>query len=449
MMMKVYDAERLAGLEQTVSNSQVLAFDSQLSLTDQIKVNPKLTFATNQNQFDLYYLKGILVSLGWNLNDDVFDAAEVWKAKNTPEDKPLDIEHDHHRIIGHITEVFPVDNDIKIITSDEMPEGDFHLMTSAVIYKYWKNEEQIEEIAKIIEEIEAGEWFLSMECLLAHFDYAVITPEGKTGIIERTEATAHLTKYLRRYGGEGSYNGYKFGRLLRDFVFSGKGLVKKPANKKSVIYAGLQNFKVNHELNLAEVTVEAKQLEEKVAELTKQHEQDAAKLTEAQDKLAKANDAIRTKEAEVAELNKKLEEANAASAKVNDELKKANESLASITAEKVKNERMSMLKEVYNTDAEVEAAYKKFAEATDDLFKGIVESLKANKPAEAADPNADPAGELAAASANLNDQTGKDNVANPAPDAANSKDKQRQQAVAAVSEFFAKKFNVASSKGGK
>ena len=53
--------------------------------------------AQNEDQIDLYYLKSILVSTGWNKNDDVFDSKELWAAKNTPEDKPFNFMHNEKR----------------------------------------------------------------------------------------------------------------------------------------------------------------------------------------------------------------------------------------------------------------------------------------------------------------------------------------------------------------
>ena len=56
------------------------------------------------NRPDLYPFSGILVSTGWNQNADVFDRAEVWEAKDTPEDKPLNYEHNETDIIGSVVD---------------------------------------------------------------------------------------------------------------------------------------------------------------------------------------------------------------------------------------------------------------------------------------------------------------------------------------------------------
>ncbi|NDG31511.1 hypothetical protein EB118_15760 [bacterium] len=98
---------------------------------------------------------------------------------------------------------------------------------------------------KIINEIEQGKWFVSMECLFAGFDYALIDQQGNPKVIARNEQSSFLTKHLRAYGGTGEYEGYKVGRSLRDISFSGKGLVSKPANPRSIILDSSRAFLVN------------------------------------------------------------------------------------------------------------------------------------------------------------------------------------------------------------
>ena len=81
-----------------------------------------------------------------------------------------------------------------------------------------------------------------MECLFPDFDYALANENGETKIVKRDEESAFLTKHLRSYGGDGKYEDYKVGRLLRNLSFSGKGLVSKPANPRSVILEGNDFF---------------------------------------------------------------------------------------------------------------------------------------------------------------------------------------------------------------
>ncbi|MGK3945807.1 hypothetical protein ABK046_46615, partial [Streptomyces caeruleatus] len=49
--------------------------------------------SANPNQNDLFYLKFVLVSTGWNNNDDVFLANQLWNARGTPEDKQFNFMH--------------------------------------------------------------------------------------------------------------------------------------------------------------------------------------------------------------------------------------------------------------------------------------------------------------------------------------------------------------------
>src|SRR5262249_41187146 len=87
----------------------------------------------------------------------------------------------------------------------------------------------------LLAEIAQGEYSVSMECLFNKFDYILTAPDGTTRIVARNDKTAFLTKHLRCYAGSGYYGDSKVGRVLRNIVFSGKGLVKNPANADSVI----------------------------------------------------------------------------------------------------------------------------------------------------------------------------------------------------------------------
>ena len=63
----------------------------------------------------------ILVSTTWNKNDDVFDKAEVWTAKNTPKFKPTNLEHDEKQIVGGIIDNWVVDNNFELIAENSEP----------------------------------------------------------------------------------------------------------------------------------------------------------------------------------------------------------------------------------------------------------------------------------------------------------------------------------------
>ena len=230
-------------------------------LSDIIRANASITYAcvaepcTNQgivnslkhiksiaslNDQDLYYVQSILVTSNWNKNDDIFDSKEVWLARNTPEDKPTNLEHDEATIIGHITSNWPITESGILIDEntplENLPEK-FHILTGSVIYRAYSKPELKERSEKLIAEIEDGIKYVSMECLFKGFDYGLLNKStGDYKVLARNNDTAYLTKYLRAYGGLGEHQEYKVGRVLRNITFSGKGFVNKPANPESVIF---------------------------------------------------------------------------------------------------------------------------------------------------------------------------------------------------------------------
>ncbi len=197
---------------------------------------------------DLYYTKSILVTSNWNKNDDVFDKAEIWAARNTSTHKPTNLEHDEHVLVGHITENWVCDVNGEILsdslTIDELPDV-FHIINGAVIYTQWEDDELKQRTKQLIASIEDGKKFVSMECLFTGFDYAIITDDDKSHIVTRCEDTAWMTKHLRAYGGPGEYQGNRIGRLLRNITFCGKGYVDKPANPDSIIFNSKNMFNFN------------------------------------------------------------------------------------------------------------------------------------------------------------------------------------------------------------
>ena len=116
----------------------------------------------------------------------------------------------------------------------------------------------------------------------AGFNYALTGENGDHKILARDEES-FLTKHLRAYGGSGEYEGYKIGRALSNIAFSGKGLVSKPANPRSVILKSVAfNLDDNSDFNIGEFNMSdnllEKQLEEVRDELaTAKAENDAIK----------------------------------------------------------------------------------------------------------------------------------------------------------------------------
>ncbi len=240
-IIPIYKAE--AGLADKILASNAVAYVSKLmpesDQTIKDKVLAEYKSSGGQHDSDLYYTRSILVTTSWNKNDDVFDNIEVWTARKTPTHKPTNIEHDEKQLVGHITENWAIDTEGNPIDDgsnvDSLP-GTFHVVNGAVIYTSWEDEDLVSRAKKLIEEIEAGTKFVSMECLFTDFDYAVHPSEGSQHIVARNEETAWMTKHLRSYGGAGEYEGNRIGRLLRNITFCGKGYVDMPANPDSIIF---------------------------------------------------------------------------------------------------------------------------------------------------------------------------------------------------------------------
>ena len=240
--MKIHKQEILDGLSEKIEASASVSLDAQILIDSDLdhpsEEEIQKTLAgyghSNPDQVDLYYINTVLVSTGWNKNDDVFAAEEAWAARDTPVDKQFNYMHDESDIIGHITGSTVIDENGTKIETEEPPEK-FDIITSAVLYKSWSDPELSERMSQIVSEIEDGKWAVSLECLFSDFDYSVVSPNGDTKVVARNDESAFLTKHLRVYGGKGEYEGYKVGRLLRNIAFSGKGLVNQPANPRSII----------------------------------------------------------------------------------------------------------------------------------------------------------------------------------------------------------------------
>ena len=370
---------------------------------------------------NLHPFKSVLVSIGWNKNDDVFDPMEVWAARSTPEDQPINIEHDSTKIRGHITGQYAVNAKMERLAddlaADELPDR-FHIVTSGVLYKRYDDEDVQKEMNSVIEELAEGKWYVSMECLLRGFDYAVIDAKGKHHVVPRSEESAFLTKHLRAYGGDGKYQGYKVGRLLRNITFSGKGLVKKPANPESVILAEASAFSGtrqeisqvfsssgyesstettkgnNHMPNELELLqTQLKSLEAQLKATTDEKNAAVASLKEVEtQKLTSLQDELKAKSEEVEALKSKASELGADLSNTKAKLNEVENELTKLQTEAKATKRISTLKEKLEiTEAEatemantmVTMSDEAFAQAADYMAKKAAEykAAPANKPA--------------------------------------------------------------------
>lgn len=431
----IYKEEVNAGLADKIIANASVAYLSVAALAPEIaaqqlkyiQTNAKLlSRATNENQIDLHYLKSILATIGWNKNDDVFDRIETWVARSTPEDKPFNYEHNARDIIGHITGNYAVDFDGKILPDDapvdDLPEK-FHIATSSVLYKYWPEKELADRMQTIIAEIAENKWFISMEALFDNFDYAIIGSDGKNYVIARNEESSFLTKHLRAYGGDGKFEDKKVGRLLRNIVFSGKGLVRKPANSHSVIFdnvlafekavaSSVQEFKKIQSVSgytlgdrqnsnqektiMAGENIQLELLQKENDRLVKSVDAAVAKVSETEKRLAEMNEqAVKAKvdglSAEVKSRDEKITSLNnqvkteqdartLAETKVKElegKLVVLQEQVSKANSDRVKASRVAVITtELNKSQEDAVKLFETLADLSDDKFTALIASLK-------------------------------------------------------------------------
>lgn len=444
--MIIYEQEKKDGLEKAISSNLIVAYTTlarAFSPTPEVEL--KVKASVNPEQQHLFYLDSVLASIGWNANDDVFSKEETFNARATPINKPFNFMHNEADIIGHIIGSSILDENGKIIANSEelavVPDK-YDILSQSVLYKVWADKALQERMDKIIAEIAEGKWFVSMECLFSGFDYAVITPEGEHRIVARNAESAFLTKHLRVYGGTGSYENNKVGRLLRNFAFSGKGLVDNPANKRSIIFTDTNKFngasasvKIFNKGKLMDELIKA-QLDETKKLLEVARSENANLVAKANDEAKKLADAKATevaqtlaaKEESIKAAKKVAEEAEAAKVTAETALKTEQEKvsvlakeIAAMKAEAAKIARLAKLATAGVTGEEATKLFDKFASATEEMFDEFVALTTAvkkggndkitdkktndddsdDKKSKADDTTTDDAGEKAAAAAKL------------------------------------------------
>lgn len=453
----VFSAEVEAGVADKVQASACVAYcvkpefmeKPSQELIEHIRASNKI-YATLQDE-DLYPVRSILASTNWNNNDDIFNRDEVWKSRHTPAHKPDNLNHDDNVIVGHMIDAYPMTEDGKVIAEDtpmdKLPDF-FHLVNNSVIYLARTSPNMLKAISELIEQIKAGEAWVSMECLFKGFDYGLHGPNGEQKVLARTAETAFLTKHLKSYGGDGTFQDYKVGRVLRNLLFSGKGYVtgpNKPANPHSIVFSGkndtrfaaaaefypnLQkdgvsifckaNLQASKEINDMADGSNDKVLQEQIADL----KATVQNLTAENKTLAEKS----TKEAEakaektISDLTAQLEaskkaHADATSAKdtlakevetLTSAKAKLDEELTTLKAQSLKTTRISTLVEGGMTVDAATATVDKFTALSDDQFKAVAELAiaalpKKDKKDEKDAPNKEKASEKAAAETSLED----------------------------------------------
>jgi len=419
--MQIFQKERDDGLEAKISSSASISYASiaEPCLLNNTQLKNIKSFASLVDS-DLYYVQSILVSSSWNKNDDIFDPEEVWAARNTPEDKPTNLEHDENLIIGHITGNWPITEDGYIIDENTNPQDlpeKYHILTGSVIYRAFSSNELKDRSEKLIAEIEDGNKFVSMECFFKGFDYGLIHKStGEYKVLSRNDSTAYLTKHLRAYGGLGEHDNYKIGRVLRNITFSGKGFVDKPANPDSIIFnkdmldklsvkkidslteTGVSNNQstLNVENHTMSLDNEVAELKSKIETLMTEAANANANVVSAQNKISELEGIIASTKAELEtvlaekeEAAKKMKEDEDSKDEENKNLKAALEAANEVIAgykmqeeemakkEKKMKRMASLLNYGFDNEA-CEATVEKFESLSDEAFDAMT-SLFAGK----------------------------------------------------------------------
>lgn len=388
MSVKVYANEISDGISEVIANNNSVALLSVAKslIIEDIKKAQALMSEYGINQPDLHCLRTVLVSTGWNNNEDVFDPNEVLKSWKSPVHKQFNYMHNEKDIIGHITGSFLLDFDNNIITEKYILENslkNFSIGTDSVLYTAWSDPDLRERMDKILEEIEKNEWFVSMEALFPDFDYCLKTASGEEKFVKRDENTSYISKHLRCYGGTGVYQGYKVGRVLREITFSGKGLVNKPANPKSIIL----ETQTEPILNMNEETLAGENVMSE--ELTKELEVVKSQLLEAQATIntltnyKAQSETLQTSLAQTqTQLDSTAQELNAVKASLEVVTKERDEAVAScnnMKAEMKNGKRKAALIEADVDNEDIEESLASFVGMSDEAFDKMVAMMMKKK----------------------------------------------------------------------
>lgn len=218
-------------LEKVVVKSPLMVEAASLSTAAKVLELP----SEDERQPDLLYSTAILVSTGTNKNGATFLGSEIVRAKDSIVHKALDIEHDEQMVVGHITNAAymyqdgsPFDPEEAMASStEELDSRDMDIAVSLVLHKA--------RFPEVASEVKNGEWMVSMETFYSDYDI-------KIGDIMVPRAQAEALGYDNLVGqvvqlkdGTKELGFHIVSKVLRGITFAGIGLVKRPANERSVI----------------------------------------------------------------------------------------------------------------------------------------------------------------------------------------------------------------------
>lgn len=424
--MQIFEQEKQDGLEEQIKANASFTYACEIEKSSETKPKEIKAIAGVTDK-DLYYTQSILVSTDWNRNDDIFDAKEVWAAKDTPEHKPTNIEHQENQIVGHIVANWPITPEGVIIDKDTPVDNlpnKYQVLTASVIYTGFTDPELKSRAADLIEQIENGTKYVSMECFFNGFDYGLQDlSTGEFKVLPREEATAYLTKHLRAYGGAGEYGNHKVGRVLRNITFSGKGFVDRPANPESIIFQkeefkfledqkntenekeGVSPIQATQEASMSSESLNPNDKVEAMNDCTELVKEAYAARDEFKAQASELETSLKTEQEALAELKSSLEvllaEKEEAAKKYDEEMKKKDEEKMKMKAEldealeviaaykdkeeemKKKEKMMKRMASLVEAGLDNEAAaseVEKFTSLEDEAFDNMVALLAAMKP---------------------------------------------------------------------
>ena len=395
--MKIYNAEsKILNPDQkqltTTITAKVEVTDAPKHI-DKDKKKKKRSKSDDKESLVLAHIRSILVSTGFNLNNDVFLPEEVIAALDTPVDKPINLNHEGENIIGHMTSSRLLDQEGNEVNAadDDLPIN-LDIEVEGVLYK----DIFPEEVQAIIDGAKNGDTFVSMEAAFTDFDFA-LERDGVIVQIPRNEETAFLTAKLKQFGGEGSFEGERLGRVLRNIEFIGKGIVAKPANPRSVIKEAARVAAFNNDLCIDELIQKLKEggddramadLEKELNTVRSERDKVATDLKESLDGVKELEEKIKSLSSEKDELaTSKDEEIQQLSGTVDDlktqleELTKELDEFKTREAEaevvKKGEERLAQLREVSEIkDDQVEDTLARLKNMSDEGFGILLEMAK-------------------------------------------------------------------------
>lgn len=332
-----------------------------------------------------------------NKNDDVVDSKTAVAMAEHFINKPINIEHDRHRVIGTILVVgFSEFGTDKKMTAEEVEkiDGPFNITLGGVLWRVVNN-----ELTDIIEEASdpTSEFYqkISASWELGFSEYEpVLLNFGEKNLencasIEDNSKVNEIASELRALGGTGEYNGKKvYRKVFGDVVPLGIGLTENPAadvvgvateaskNEKTEESTSEENnlknieekeknishFKENNVIENKDSTMEINSIQDITEETLK--EVSASSVAEfIQSELEKASEEYAAQKTALEDAIKAGQEENESLKKEQEELKeefdKVKSTLEALEAEKIErekldkfNERMSLLDNEYALEDE-------------------------------------------------------------------------------------------------